>query len=377
MTDTPGHDEIIDPAPPRRLSRKNILALVLSAVGVVLVLFFSSQPGRDRGQADTSPPADPAAYGGVAPITVEASADIPLPPTYPTGNPWGSGPAPEQWGGTGGERPDEVAELRQLFEQARKSRTVLYSAGLSGADDPAPAGERDGADGSDALLREALAPLTALGLAAGGANAGAPGSGRGWQSTTTGRTVGYGSHVVRRGSVIHAALETTVNTDRPGPVIARVVRPVRDSQGFRHVLIPSGTKLIGAMQNTPPGFREGVVVAWTQMQFSDGRVLDLPGFPSTETTGGQGIAETVDKHRTGRFGAAALLALMGAGATYATAQAASSTTGLAGAALGVELARMGGATATRRMSRRPTVTVSPGYRFLIYASDDIALDPVR
>ena len=68
---------------------------------------------------------------------------------------------------------------------------------------------------------------------------------------------------------------------------------------------------------------------------------------------------------------------MGAGATYATAQAASSTTGLAGAALGVELARMGGATATRRMSRRPTVTVSPGYRFLIYASDDIALDPVR
>ncbi len=374
MTDAPGHEDILDPAPPRRLSRKNILALVLSAVGVVLVLFFSSQPGRDRGQGDIVPPPDPAAYGGVAPITVEESADIPLPPAYPTGNPWGSGPAPEQWGGAAGAGP---AEQRQLYEQARKSRTVLYSAGASDTPRQVVSGQMGEADDSDALIRDALAPLAALGLAAGGASAGPAAGAQGWQSTTTGSTVGYGSHVVRQGSVIHAALETAVNTDRPGPVIARVVRPVRDSQGFRHVLIPSGTKLIGAMQNTPPGFREGVVVAWTQMQFSDGRVLDLPGFPAMETTGGQGIAETVDKHRAGRFGAAALLALMGAGATYATAQAASSTTGLAGAAPGVELARMGGAAATRRMSRRPTVTVSPGYRFLIYASDDIALDPVR
>ena len=371
MTNAPGHDDLVDPAPPRRLSRKNLVALGLSAVGVILVLFFSSQPGRDRPPAPP-PPADPAVYGGVAPITVEASSDVPPPPDYPTGNPWGSGPAPGQWSGEGGEGATAVEARRQLFEQARKSRTLIYEAG-SPAEAPPRAAADDDSDGD--LLRDALAPLSALGLAAGGQTGPAPGP-RGWQSTTTGQPVGYGQHVLRQGSVIHAALETAVNTDRPGPVIARVARPVRDSYGFRHVLIPAGTKMLGVMRNTPPGFRDGVVVAWTRLQFSDGRVLELPGFPSAETTGGQGIAESVDKHRMGRFGAASLLALMGAGATYATAQAASSTTGLAGAALGVELARMGGATATRRMQRQPTVKVSPGYRFLVYVSDDVMLDAV-
>ena len=369
-SDEQGTEDFIDPTPSRRLSRKSMMGVGLAAAGVVLVLFFSSRGGRQDGRPRPTPISEPVIYGEVDPIDVSVESPVPPPPPPPPENPWARTPSPSQWSAS--ESGEDVEAERQLFDLARQAVPVLYESlpeterGDKGRD------ERQDADpdmdGMQDFYRDALAPLSAL---VGGAPRDPPPGPPGWVSTTTGTPVGYGAYVVRQGTVIHAALETSLNSDRPGPVIARVVRPVRESQALRHVLIPAGTKLIGGMQNTPPGFRGGVVVAWTRMQLSDGRVVDLPGFPSTETTGGQGVAEKVDKHRMGRFGGAALLALMGASTTFATASAANSATGLAGAALGVELARMGSATATKRIARPATVTVSPGYRFLIYVSDDI------
>ena len=49
-------EEFMDPIPPARLSRRNVLALTLSVAGVLLVLFFSSR--RSKSVQPAFSPAD-------------------------------------------------------------------------------------------------------------------------------------------------------------------------------------------------------------------------------------------------------------------------------------------------------------------------------
>ena len=171
---------------------------------------------------------------------------------------------------------------------------------------------------------------------------------------------------VRESTVIEAALESALHSDRPGPVIARVVRPVRDSAQLQHILIPAGTRLSGTMQPVHTGTGPRVVVSWTRMEFPDGRIRALPALPAIETSGEHGLADRVNRHRVRAAGNAALLALLGGSSTYASARA-----GLAGASLALELSRIGHGQLRQHRGRAPTVTVRAGYRFLIYVSEDL------
>ena len=71
--------EFVDPVPVARLSRRNILALVLSLAGVLLVLFFSSR---------RSTPEAPTSYD-LAPLPVpDAMKLAPVEPRAPRRTPW-------------------------------------------------------------------------------------------------------------------------------------------------------------------------------------------------------------------------------------------------------------------------------------------------
>ena len=176
---------------------------------------------------------------------------------------------------------------------------------------------------------------------------------------------------IREGSVMEAALETGINSGRPGAVIARVVRPVRDSRHLRHVLVPAGTQLIGTLQQTLSGEEPRVVVAWTRMVFPNGSTRELPSLPALETTGENGLQDKVRRFRAQRFGSAVLLALLGGTTTLATSGTAA---GLAGSSLALEFSRAGGGLLERGRNRRPVVILRPGYRFLVYVSEDLTFE---
>ncbi len=176
---------------------------------------------------------------------------------------------------------------------------------------------------------------------------------------------------VTESTVIEAALLTGINSSRPGPVVARVTRPVYDSKTLSHVLIPAGTRLVGSLEQALAGEDRRVILAWTRMIFPDGNALELPGFPALETSGEGGLREGMNRHRAQIFGEAALVALLG-GAAAVAAKHAGPAGSLSAAALGLELSRTGHSMLQRR--RPPTITVRAGYRFLVYVSQDMAFE---
>ena len=105
------------------------------------------------------------------------------------------------------------------------------------------------------------------------------------------------------------------------------------------------------------------------MIFPDGSSRDLPGFPAIESSGEGGLREGVNRHRIQVLGQAALVALLGGG-TAAVAEKGYGS--LPAAALGLELSRTAGD--MLRSRRRPTITIRPGYRFLVYVAQDMVFE---
>ena len=307
MANAESAEEFVDPSPPARLSRRNILALALSVTGVLLVLFFSSRRTKTV-ETEYSPPDYP---------VVEYPILEPIEP----GNPIYGLP------GAGWELPDmpeapKADERALTFEQARRSRAIIHSV-------------RPAAD-SIRQTPPATAPLALI-----------------------------------EGSVIEAALETAIHTGRPGAVIARVVRPVRDSRHLRHLLIPAGTQLLGNLGQVVEGSEPRAVVVWTRMVFPNGATRTLPELPALETTGESGLQDQVKRYRAQRFGNAALLALVGGTTTLASA---STGMALAGQSMALELSRAATGQLESGRRRQPVVMLRPGYRFLVYVSQDITFD---
>ena len=304
-------EEYVNPRSTARLSRRNVLALALSVTGVLLVLFFSSRR--------TSP--DEPEYRQVE---LPASSYPILEPIEPSGPVYT--PGASQWTMPdipGPHRPDE----RELsFDQARRSGAIVHS--MQPAEDST--GEQ-------------------------------PASKRSRNS----------AYVLREGSIIDASLETAIHTGRPGAVKARVVRPVRDSNQLKQVLIPAGTQLLGELVQVLSGEEPRAVIAWTRMVFPDGTSRTLPQLPALESSGESGLQDQVKRYRLRRFGSATLLALVGGTTSLA---AASTHAALAGQSLAMELSRSATGQLERGRQRQPVVILRPGYRFIVYVSEDLAFD---
>ena len=375
--DEPGKEagaaDFVDPNPPqsKRLSRRNVLALALTVVGVLLALFFSSRHTPTR-QSEVGVRSEPG-YAGQAPIEIgESGAGTEALPPQPT--PWAN-PSPYAQAAPPAREP-QVDPRKQRYEQALHSRPVLSVGGAASRD------ASEGRSGIGTLDTDtgvgdeprAFAPGVP-GPAAGRSPQGAPPPGSG---ATPVRLVELSDYTVAEATVIEAALVTGINSDRPGPVVARIVRPVYDSKNMHHLLIPAGTRLIGALEQALEGQDRRVVLAWTRMIFPDGRSLDLPGFPAIETRGEGGLKDKVNLHMASLFGRAALIALLGGATTYASSQIGGrGSVGpgtFAGASLGLELSRVATAMLQQGLRRRPTVTIRPGYRFLVYVAHDLAFE---
>ncbi|MDE2833825.1 MAG: TrbI/VirB10 family protein [Bacteroidota bacterium] len=307
MANAESAEEFVDPSSPTRLSRRNVLALALSVAGVLLVLFFSSRRSKTAEPA-YSPPEYP---------VVEYSILEPIEPNNSIYGPRGAG-----W-----DLPDIPEAPREddralNFEQARRSRTIIH------ATQPAVDSVRQ--------TPPAVASL-----------------------------------VLIEGSVIEAALETAIHTGRPGAVIARVVRPVRDSRHLKHLLIPAGTQLLGNLVQVVEGSEPRAVVVWTRMVFPNGATRTLPELPALESSGESGLQDKVKRYRAQRFGNAALLALVGGTTTLASA---STNAALAGQSMALELSRAASGELDRGRHHQPVVMLRPGYRFLVYVSQDLLFD---
>lgn len=182
---------------------------------------------------------------------------------------------------------------------------------------------------------------------------------------------------LQAGWAIPAALECGINSDLPGQICARVRENVYDTKTGRYLLIPQGTKLIGAYDSQIAVGQERVLAVWNRLIFPDGSSLSLQGMPGANQGGYAGFDADVDNHYMKVFGGAILMSVITAGVQLSQPQQSSasnnapSTQQTMAGALGQQLGQVGSAVAQRNLQIQPTLKQKPGYRFNVIVTKDI------
>ena len=212
-----------------------------------------------------------------------------------------------------------------------------------------------------------------------------------WQ--TSARIENPTKFMLRTGSVIPGVLISGVNSELPGTIIAQVSQNVYDTPTGQYLLVPQGSRLIGAYSSNVGYGQDRVFIAWQRIVFPDGRALDVGSQPGTDGGGYAGFSDQVDNHYLRTFGSAILLSAVVGGVSYSqqlaqTVPAANanlsasaySNNGLQqnlsqslGNVFGNVIAQM----IQKNLNVAPTIKIRPGYRFNILVVKDFEMTPYQ
>jgi type IV secretory pathway VirB10-like protein len=180
---------------------------------------------------------------------------------------------------------------------------------------------------------------------------------------------------VRAGTLIPARLETALDSDAPGPVLARVVRDVLGADGHT-VAIPAGALLLGSVDRDLALGGNRILVSFERLITPEGS-LELPQLEGLETAGPRGLADQVNRHTWSALGKAVMLGALGAGFQLSqperSERATLSSGELVAAQMALELNRVAQELIGRDLGRRPTVKVRAGERFYVFLPRELEL----
>jgi type IV secretion system protein VirB10 len=182
-------------------------------------------------------------------------------------------------------------------------------------------------------------------------------------------------YVVQAGSVIAAALITGLRSDLPGQITAQVTQNVYDSPTGRILLIPQGSKLIGAYDSSVSFGQSRVLLAWDRLILPDGRSVALERQPGADAAGYAGLEDGVNNHWGKLFKAAILSTLLSVGSEAGTSQSENNLAQAlrAGAANG--FSQTGQQIVERELNIQPTLTIRPGFPVRVIVTRDLVLAP--
>lgn len=187
-------------------------------------------------------------------------------------------------------------------------------------------------------------------------------------ATATGKT-----YVLFEGTILETILINRIDGQMAGPVECLLTDDVY-SHDRQHLLVPSGTKLLGETRKVEALGQTRLAVAFHRMVMPDGYSTSLDKFQGLNQIGDAGLRDQVDNHYLRIFGTSLAIGAIGAVAEAGTAG------GLT--ASGSDLMRQGFAQSTAQSSAQildkflnvlPTITIREGHRVKVYLSGDLAL----
>lgn len=194
------------------------------------------------------------------------------------------------------------------------------------------------------------------------------------------RTKQHGVQVVRQdpryvlyaGELMHATLETAIQSDIPGPVRAVLSQPVYAYRGHS-ILIPVGTRLLGSYRAVMASAQTRIGVIWQRAILPSGDSVDLSA-PTMGPVGRMGVeADKINRHFWLRIREAAVLSLLSGGVALSAGVNADTQT--AGQVFREKLANgLSDAAADSFLhqgSLRPTLFINPGAQIQIFINKDI------
>jgi len=118
---------------------------------------------------------------------------------------------------------------------------------------------------------------------------------------------------VMAGSVIAASLQTGLNSDLPGDVIALISHDVYDTVTGQILLIPHGSWLFGHYDSVVAFGQTRSFVAWQRIIRPDGSHVEIDNMPATDPAGYVGLEDEVDYHTWTLLKGIAMSTLLGVG----------------------------------------------------------------
>lgn len=189
------------------------------------------------------------------------------------------------------------------------------------------------------------------------------------------------TYEIKAGWNIPAILITGVNSDLPGQILAQVTQNVYDSATGKYLLIPQGTKVVGAYSSNIIYGQSRLLVAWNKLIFPNGDTLNLDGMQGTSQDGYTGFEDQVDNHYFRIFGSAFLLSSISAGIALSDNSDTNSEKETASdKAIAQAIQQMGQVASEmirKNMNISPTLKIRPGYKFNIFITKNIILEPLE
>ena len=195
-------------------------------------------------------------------------------------------------------------------------------------------------------------------------------------SLTAGRQGPLTPYVLRAGSVISAVMISGINLNIPGAILAQVSEDVFDSAARGYLVVPQGSKLVGAYDHQVAFAQRRAPVIWERLIYPDASEVELEGMPGTDPSGYAGFRDKVNPDIGRRVGTALLHPVFNlaaevmrrAGQTARGFHRDSAVT----AAVGQSVAELGRQTVEKESEVPNTLEMRPGYRFHVMVRKDIA-----
>ena len=187
-------------------------------------------------------------------------------------------------------------------------------------------------------------------------------------------------YMIRAGFVIPAIMISGINSDLPGQVMAQVSQNVWDTATGRFLLIPQGTRLIGAYSSDVAYGQERVLMAWQRLIFPDGKTFDIRAMPGADSAGYAGFTDQINNHWFRTISSAILMSGVIAAVDLSQDNNTSSDSSdrqragdALSEALDQTLGQVLGQIISKNLNVAPTLEIRPGYRFNVIAFKDMTL----
>ena len=187
-------------------------------------------------------------------------------------------------------------------------------------------------------------------------------------------------YMIRAGFVIPAIMISGINSDLPGQVMAQVSQNVWDTATGRFLLIPQGTRLIGAYSSDVAYGQERVLMAWQRLIFPDGKTFDIRAMPGADSAGYAGFTDQINNHWFRTISSAILMSGVIAAVELSQDNNNSSDSSdrqragdALSEALDQTLGQVLGQIISKNLNVAPTLEIRPGYRFNVIAFKDMTL----
>ena len=252
-------------------------------------------------------------------------------------------------------RREAEQQAEQLLRAQIQSPAVVYSTGSS-VSAPNASGLRNGAQGADIPLNENEAYLR--------------GAARPLEIDEAAK-MERPERTLAQGSVIQAALQTAINSDLPGNVVAVVAEPVYAFSGDA-VLIPRGSRLFGQYRSGVEVNQKRILILWTRVLTPDGTSMQIASVGGDQL-GRSGLTGLVDTKFDERFGGAALISIIGAAPAVAANSTEDEVTREVLEEVGNDLEDATSSVIADQVSISPTIYVDQGAMVTVLVDRDIVI----